>query len=84
MEELKKLKIPFIDLVCVDLYPLEEAIAKPDADYEFGHRSNRHRRADASSLAAKGGRIVICDPEDRDWVIEEIRDKWRFGRREKS
>src|SRR4030042_5872382 len=34
LDELEKLGIPFIDLVCVDLYPLEEAIAKPDADHD--------------------------------------------------
>src|SRR4051812_22329727 len=29
MTELASLKIPVIDLVCVDMYPLEESIAKP-------------------------------------------------------
>src|SRR3989344_3695036 len=33
-EELQKLKIPFIDLVCVDLYPLEEEIKNPGATRE--------------------------------------------------
>ena len=32
--ELEKLNIPFIDLVCVDLYPLTEEIAKADATLE--------------------------------------------------
>src|SRR5947209_11381690 len=33
-KELSDLKIPFIDLVCIDLYPLQEEIAKPTATRE--------------------------------------------------
>src|ERR1700760_4554674 len=31
MAEMEKLSLPVIDLVCVDMYPLEEATGKPDA-----------------------------------------------------
>ncbi|MDD5438430.1 MAG: bifunctional phosphoribosylaminoimidazolecarboxamide formyltransferase/IMP cyclohydrolase, partial [Patescibacteria group bacterium] len=31
LDELNALGFPWIDLVCVDLYPLKEAVSKPDA-----------------------------------------------------
>ncbi|MDD5489713.1 MAG: hypothetical protein PHP25_03500 [Candidatus Moranbacteria bacterium] len=74
IEELEKLNIPFIDLVCVDLYPLSEAIAKKDADYDSVIEATDVGGPTLIRSAAKGGRIVICDPEDRDWVIGEIRE----------
>ena len=74
MEELERLKIPFIDLVCVDLYPLEEVIAKPDANYESVVEATDIGGPTLLRSAAKGGRIVICDPKDRDWAIGDIRE----------
>lgn len=74
-KELERLGVPFIDLVCVDLYPLEEAIGKPGADYESVIEATDIGGPALLRSAAKGGRIVICDPEDRDWVIREIREK---------
>jgi phosphoribosylaminoimidazolecarboxamide formyltransferase / IMP cyclohydrolase len=74
MAELEKLKIPFIDLVCVDLYPLEEAILKQDASYESVIESTDVGGPTLIRSAAKGGRIVICDPEDRERVISMLKE----------
>ncbi|MCX6811107.1 MAG: hypothetical protein NT039_00205 [Candidatus Berkelbacteria bacterium] len=59
-----------IDIVCVDMYPLEEEIARPDstrvsviAQVDVGGRN-------LLNAAAKGGRVVICDPADRQRFIE--------------
>jgi phosphoribosylaminoimidazolecarboxamide formyltransferase / IMP cyclohydrolase len=74
IDELEKLEIPFIDLVCVDLYPLEEAIAKSDASYESVIESTDVGGPTLIRSAAKGGRIVICDPSDREKVIEKLKN----------
>jgi len=79
MGELGKLGIPFIDLVCVDLYPLEEATAKSDASYESVIEATDIGGPTLLRSAAKGGRIVICDPADRDWVIGEIGKMGEIG-----
>jgi phosphoribosylaminoimidazolecarboxamide formyltransferase/IMP cyclohydrolase len=36
--------IPTIDLVCVNLYPFRETVAKPERDARRGDREHRHRR----------------------------------------
>ncbi len=97
--ELEKLKIPFIDLVCVDLYPLEEEIAKwnttPSAGaatpaLQEGSSAARDAIIEKTDIggptmlrsAAKGRRIVVCDPGDRQPVIDWIKagepDKEKF------
>jgi phosphoribosylaminoimidazolecarboxamide formyltransferase / IMP cyclohydrolase len=73
MAELKKLNIPFIDLVCVDFYPLEYAIAKPDASYDSVIEATDVGGPTLIRSAAKGGRIVICEPEDRKLVANKLR-----------
>lgn len=67
--ELERLGLFRIDLVCVDLYPLREAIAKPGST-----RASVIEMTDVGGptmlhSAAKGGRIVVCDPADRNSVI---------------
>jgi phosphoribosylaminoimidazolecarboxamide formyltransferase/IMP cyclohydrolase len=91
--ELKRLNIPFIDLVCVDLYPLQEEIRKwrektltrPDQGRDA--LSQREREEMTSAIiektdiggptivrsAAKGRRIVICDPADRNRIVEWLK-----------
>ncbi len=73
LAELEKHHISFIDLVCVDLYPLEEEIRKSGST-----RNSVVEMTDIGGPAmlragAKGGRIVICDPTDRQRVIEWLR-----------
>ena len=67
--ELESLGLPFIDLVCVDLYPLEEEIARPGSD-----RLSVIDKTDIGGptmlrSAAKGRRIVIAYPPDRQVVL---------------
>ncbi len=68
--ELERLGIPRIKLVCVDLYPLEEAIASPGATRESVIEMTDVGGPTILHSAAKGERIVIADPADRERVIE--------------
>ncbi|OGI25179.1 MAG: hypothetical protein A3J76_03210 [Candidatus Moranbacteria bacterium RBG_13_45_13] len=84
LEELERLGIPFIDLVCVDLYPLEEAIAKPDANYDSVIEATDIGGPTLLRSAAKGGRIVISEPEDREKLIEILRNKGNLLQEERA
>jgi len=72
-QELKHLGIPWIDLVCVDLYPLQEEIQKPDATRESVTEKTDIGGPTMIRSAAKGRRIVICDPYDRELVIDWLK-----------
>lgn len=74
LKELEELGIPFIGLVCVDLYPLEEAIAKPDATPASVRAQTDIGGPTMLSSGAKGRRIVVCRPEDRQLVIQWLKD----------
>lgn len=71
--ELQQIGVPRIDLVCVDLYPLERAIKQ-------GHEKNAViEMIDIGGptmlmSGAKGRRIVVCSPNDRDPVIKWLRN----------
>ncbi len=80
-KELENLKIPFIDLVCVDLYPLEQQIRELENQKISGEKATDAviEKTDIGGptmlrSAAKGRRIVVCDPADRERVIEWLRD----------
>lgn len=62
--------IPWIDLVCVDLYPLKEEITKSDATAESVIEKTDIGGPTMLRSAAKGGRIVVADSSDRARVIE--------------
>lgn len=73
MAELKKLGLPVIDLVCVDMYPLEEAIRKPDTT-----RADIILQTDIGGptmlrAAAKGRRIVLSHVSQRSAVLDWLR-----------
>jgi len=70
--ELEKLGISWFDLVCVDLYPLEEAIANPDNDLAKIIEMIDIGGPTMISAGSKGQRIVICDPNDRQFVLEML------------
>ena len=70
MHEMELFEIPVIDLVCVDLYPLEEEIAKSGATREDVIEKTDVGGPTMLRSAAKGRRIVIADPADRTRVIE--------------
>ena len=72
-EELKKLGIPWIDMVCVDLYPLQKEINSPRSTRESVIEKTDIGGPAMIRSAAKGSRIVICDPYDREEVIEWLK-----------
>src|SRR3989344_790285 len=57
--ELEKHAIPRIDLVCVDMYPLREAIADPEATEESVIENTDIGGPTMLRAAAKGRRIVL-------------------------
>lgn len=73
-EELDRLGIPWIDLVCVDLYPLRAEIENPNSTRESVTEKTDIGGPALLRSAAKGGRIVICDPDDRGRVIEWLKE----------
>lgn len=73
-EELEKLGIPWIHLFCSNLYPLAEEIARPDATEESVIEKTDIGGPALLRSAAKGRRIVICYPSDRDPVISWLKN----------
>lgn len=73
MEELLRLGIPTIDLVCVDMYPLEEEVAKPQASLQDVIEKTDIGGPTMLRAAAKGRRIVLSTPEQRKLVLEWLR-----------
>jgi len=71
--ELKQLGIPRIDLVCVDLYPLEQEIAKPGSTRESVIEQTDIGGPTMLRSAAKGERIVISQPQQRQQVIDWLK-----------
>lgn len=67
--ELARLNLPWIDLVCVDLYPIEDEIRRPGATLASVREKTDIGGPALLRAAAKGERIVICDPDDRDTVL---------------
>ena len=72
IEELESLGIPWLDLVCVDMYPLKEEIVKPESTPESVIEKTDIGGPTMLRSAAKGRRIVMCDPADRERVIQWI------------
>ncbi len=72
-QELAQLGIPWIDLVCVDLYPLQEEIDRPGTTRESVVEKTDIGGPTMLRSAAKGRRIVICDPADRQIVINWLK-----------
>ncbi len=73
LAELEKYNIPFIDLVCCDLYPLEEETKNPNATRESVIEKTDIGGPTMLRSAAKGRRIVVCDVPDREKVIEWLK-----------
>ncbi|MFA6504389.1 MAG: hypothetical protein WCT54_05730 [Patescibacteria group bacterium] len=69
-----KINAPCIDMVCVNLYPLEAAIAKPDATTASVIESTDIGGPTLLSSAAKGRRVVICDPADYGRVLAWLKE----------
>jgi len=73
LTELEKYEIPWIDLVCCDLYPLEDEIKNPSATKESVIEKTDIGGPTMLRSGAKGGRITICDSKDRIKVIEWLK-----------
>jgi phosphoribosylaminoimidazolecarboxamide formyltransferase/IMP cyclohydrolase len=71
--ELTALGIPPINLVCVDPYPLEAAIAEPGATHKSIINQTDIGGPTLLREAAKGGRIVLSVAEQRQAVLEWLR-----------
>jgi phosphoribosylaminoimidazolecarboxamide formyltransferase/IMP cyclohydrolase len=90
--ELEKNNIPWIDLVCVDLYPLQEEINRVISNHpapsdgapllEKEGKTARDSVIEKTDIggptmlrsAAKGRRVVVCDPADRQSVISWLKN----------
>lgn len=70
IQEMEQLGLPFIDLVCVDLYPLQAEIAKTGSTPESVINLTDIGGPTMLRSGAKGRRIVVCDPIDRQPVID--------------
>ena len=75
MKELKDNDIETIDLVCVNLYPFRETIAKPDVTMED---AVEHIDIGGPSMLRSSAKnwesvTVVCNPADYETVLSEIR-----------
>lgn len=70
LAELESLGLPFFGLVCVDFYPLIEEIRKPGVALNAVIEKTDIGGPLMVRSGAKGNRLVICDPADRESVIE--------------
>jgi len=75
LAEAKKHGIDPIDLVIVNLYPFEEVIRKPDVDLEMAIENIDIGGPSMLRSAAKNYEsvTVVCDPEDYDGVVAELK-----------
>ncbi len=69
LAELDRLGVPFIDLVCVDLYPLTEEVGRPGSTSESVIDKTDIGGPTMLRSAAKGRRIVVSLPEQRAEVL---------------
>ncbi len=72
---LKENQIEFIDMVCVNLYPFRQTIAKPDVTMEDAIENIDIGGPSMLRSAAKNYKdvTVVCDPADYAQIIEEIK-----------
>ncbi|MEO7364434.1 MAG: hypothetical protein ABIV43_02905 [Candidatus Saccharimonadales bacterium] len=75
MMEMKNLGLPLIDLVCVDMYPLEEAIVRPDSTTKDVVTQTDIGGPTMLRAAAKSRRIVLSAADQRLDVLQWLRAK---------
>ncbi len=75
LQALKENAIEFIDMVCVNLYPFRETIAKPDVTMEDAIEHIDIGGPSMLRSAAKNYNdvTVVCDPQDYATIIDEIK-----------
>ena len=76
LKALRDNSIEFIDMVCVNLYPFRQTIAKPDVKMEYAIENIDIGGPSMLRSAAKNYRdvTVVCDPEDYNRIISEIEE----------
>ena len=76
LKALKDNSIEFIDMVCVNLYPFRQTIAKPDVKMEDAIENIDIGGPSMLRSAAKNYRdvTVVCDPGDYARIIREIEE----------
>lgn len=72
LRELEEMFAVCFDLVCVDLYPMQAEIARDGSTLESVIEKTDIGGPTLLRSAAKGNRIVICDPADRQLVINTL------------
>jgi phosphoribosylaminoimidazolecarboxamide formyltransferase/IMP cyclohydrolase len=72
--ELAQYGIPWIDLVCVDFYPLKDAINEVNVTKEKVIERTDIGGPTMVRAAAKARRIVVCDAADRTRVISWMKE----------
>ena len=75
LKALKDNAIEFIDMVCVNLYPFRQTISKADVKMEDAIENIDIGGPSMLRSAAKNYRdvTVVCDPEDYNLIIDEIK-----------
>ena len=76
IEQLKENGIEFIDMVCVNLYPFKQTIAKPDVTMEDAIENIDIGGPSMLRSAAKNWSAVtvVCNPENYAKIIAEIKE----------
>ena len=75
VEALRENSIEYIDLVCVNLYPFRQTIARPDVTLAEAIENIDIGGPSMLRSAAKNFNdvTVVCDPSDYDRILDEIR-----------
>lgn len=75
LQALKDNNIEFIDMVCVNLYPFRQTIAKPNVGFAEAIENIDIGGPSMLRSAAKNcaSVTVVCDPDDYDMIIDEIK-----------
>lgn len=74
--QIKELGIAYIDLVCVNLYPFKETVLKPGVSHEEIIENIDIGGPSMLRSASKNYKFipVICDPNDYEAVLNELRE----------
>lgn len=74
IKEMESLGLPIIGMVVCDFYPLQDAIAKPDATIDSVVELTDIGGPCMVRSAAKGNRIVVCRFQDREPMLHELEE----------
>lgn len=77
VKQLKDLNIDYIDLVCVNLYPFKETVQKPNVTHEEIIENIDIGGPSMLRSASKNYKFipVLCDPNDYEPVLKELREQ---------